>query len=358
MVKFFVFCSIFFVLFIPSAISQTNPIYLLKEGKKALDSHNYEKAIDCFSKALPELREIGDYILLWRAKAYKAINSYKEGLEDIQTLLKTYPKSPLTREAKRVEIEFIKKSDNEEEIESIYEKFIFSYPEDLEIKLEYAQFLKNREKAEKAKIYLKEIFLTSSPLADIAEKLLDKSDITVNDLIKKAQNLNNSYYFKKAENYLLKALNNSSLRQKKEIYSLLGYSLFMQKKYTEAAEAFKKSNDIYWLARSYLRAKDYESFEKMIPKLIQSSEVEIGSLLTNYANIKRRTGDVKGALNILKTVLNKYPTLEEDIMWTTGWILYSSKKFDEAERIFKNLYQNYKKIKYLYWYIRAANKKG
>lgn len=357
MVRFFTLCLFIFFCFIPSALSQTSCFHLLKEGKIALESKNFEKAIDCFSKVIHDLKDVKDYILLWRAKAYYGAGNYEEGLKDIVQLLRDYASSPLAKEAKKVEIEFLKKL-NSNTLESAYESFLRYYPDELGVKLEYAQYLKEKGKIDVAKNYFKEIFLTASPLSEIAEKELNSSDITVNDLIKKAQNLKNAYNYRKAENYLLKALSKASSEQKQRIYKILGYSLFMQKRYNEAVEAFMKTGDTYWLGRAYLRAKDYSSFEKLIPKLFKSKDTESVSLLIHYANIKRRVGDTNEAIALLRKVISEFPHLKEEALWSLGWLFYKTGQFNEAEKIFKELYSTYRKTRYLYWLIRAEDKAG
>ncbi|WP_353684912.1 transglycosylase SLT domain-containing protein [Thermodesulfovibrio sp. 3907-1M] len=344
-------------LFLPSdTLSQFSSLEYLIEGKNSLDSGKFQKAEEYLTKSLPEFKEIGDYILLWRAKAYKNTKKYEEALSDLSEIIKHYPKSPVVKEARTEEIELAKLL-NLPEVEQLYQSFVNEYPEELKIKFEYGVYLKKLGKIEKAKKIFKEIFITSSPFAEQAEKELSVEDITINDLIKKAKALNNAYQFKKAERYLKEALSMKN-SQKSDILPLLGYSLFMQKRYSEAAEIFKHTGDYYWRARALLRAKDYETFEKEMADYMKSADQRISEVFVNYANIKRRAGKYEEAIKTLKMIINKYPSQKENAMWTLAWNYYLMEDYDEAKKILENLCSSYGKLKYLYWLEKVNEIKG
>ncbi len=345
-------------IFLPSdSLSKLSYLDYLIKGKNSLNSGSFQEAEECLTEALKEFKEIGDYILLWRAIAYKKMNKYEEALKDINELKKNYPKSPLIKDARKEEIELAKLL-NLPELEQIYQSFVNEYPEEIKIKFDYGVYLKEHEKLSKAKKIFKDIFITSSSFAEQAEKELSEKDITTNDLIKKAKALNNAYQFKKAEKYLREALSKSTNSQKIEILSLLGYSLFMQKKYSEAADIFKQSGEYYWRARALLRAKNYEIFEKELPDYIDSGDQKISEILINYANIKRRNGESEKAIKILKMILNKYPSAKEDALWFLAWNYYLKKDYDEAKKFFQELYSSFGKLKYLYWLEKVKELKG
>lgn len=353
------FLSIIFILFIfiPSSIlSQPDSLVYLIEGKKALNARKFDDALLLLNKALAEYKEIGDYILFWRAKAYKETQKYEEALKDLENIRKNFSKSPLTKEVRKEEIELTKKI-NEQALKALYDSFIRDYPEDLSIKYEYASYLKNHGDIITAKKLFKEIFISASPLSYEAEKELSANDITVYDIIKKAKNLNNAYQFKKAEKYLREALKNCSGSQKKEILSSLGYSLFMQKKYKESAEVFKEAHEEYWRARALIRAKDFESFEKELKNLIRINDPRIADVLINYANIKRRAGDTEGAIKILRMAISQYPSSKEDALWLIAWNYYLSGSYESAKKTLSELYSSYGKLKYLYWIEKIKEKK-
>ncbi|GAB5046488.1 transglycosylase SLT domain-containing protein [Thermodesulfovibrio sp. TK110] len=344
-------------LFLPSdTLSQFSSLEYLIEGKNSLDSGEFQKAEEYLTKAMPEFKEIGDYIMLWRAKAYKNMRKYEEALNDLSEIRKYYPTSPILKEARKEEIELAKLL-NSSDLEQLYQSFVNEYPEELKIKFEYGVYLKKLGKLEKAKKIFKEIFITASPFAQQAEKELSSDDITIDDLIKKAKALNNAYQFKKAEKYLKEALSMKN-SQKSEILSLLGYSLFMQKKYYEAAEIFKHTGEHYWRARALLRAKDYETFEKEIADYIKSADQRISELLINYANIKRRAGKYEEAIKTLKMIINKYPSQKENSLWSLAWNYYLMEEYDEAKKILESLYSSYGKLKYLYWLEKINEIKG
>ncbi|MCS7215543.1 MAG: transglycosylase SLT domain-containing protein [Thermodesulfovibrio sp.] len=345
-------------IFLPShSLSQLSSIEYLIEGRNSLKVGNFQKAEEYLTKALQEFKEIGDYILFWRAKAYKKMNKYEEALKDINDLKKNYSKSPILKDAKKEEIELVKIL-NLPELEKLYECFINEYPEEIKIKFDYAVYLKERGNLSKAKKIFKDIFITASPLAETAERELSERDITLNDLIKRAKALNNAYHFKKAEDYLRKILTNYDNSQKNEVLSLLGYSLFMQKKYTEAAEIFKKSGDNYWRARALLRSKNYEAFAKELSSYINSGDQRFSEVLINYANIQRRIGEPEKALKILKIVLDKYPHAREEALWFLAWNYYLNKDIEKAGKIFQELYNSYGKLKYLYWLEKVKEING
>lgn len=350
--------SALLLIVLPSAtLSQDSSIGMIVEGKKYLACGDYKKAEELFTNSLPELREIGDYILLWRATAYTGLQKYEAALKDIEEIKKNYPRSPLIKEARKMEIGLAKKI-NSSNVESLYESFVNEYAEDISVKFEYAQYLKEKGQVEKAKKLFKEVFITSSSLADRAESELSNEDITAKDLLKKAKALNSAYQFKKAEKYLKEALSLAKNSDKNEILHTIGYSLFMQKKYTEAAEVFKNCADKYWRARALLRAKDFSTFEKEVPSYLKSDDQRMADVFINYANIKRRAGAHKEASKILKTVIAKYPESREDALWSMAWNYYNSGEYEEAKNILQELYSSYGKLKYLYWIDKINETKG
>lgn len=356
--KFAGLLIILLLLIVPSAtLSEISSIDEIIEARNALKAGNYLKAEEYFTRLLPEFKEIEDYILFWRVKALTGMNKYEEALKDIDFLKKNHPRSPLFKNIKKEEIELAKKL-NLPHLERIYDSFVNEYPEETGIKFEYAIYLKDKGRTEKAKKLLKEIFVTATSFADRAEKELSEKDITVKDLIKKAKALNSAYFFKKSEKYLRDALRRAKDFEIQEVLSELGYSLFMQKRYSEAAEIFKKCSEPYWRARALIRAKDFETFEKELPHYIKLEDARVSEVLINYANIKRRAGEVDEAVKILKMVLSRYPSAKEEGLWYLGWIHYMTGQFDEAKRIFQELYLSYGKPKYLYWLERVNELKG
>lgn len=350
------FALILLTILIPSTVLSSS-LETLKEGKKALDSGNYHKAKECLTRAYSELHEIGDYILLWRARANFGIENFDEALSDINLLKKNYPKSTILKDARKLEIEIIKKNKSGD-LKNAYRNYLLDYPDDIAVKYDYAYYLKEQGNQEEAKKIFKEIFITANSYADRAEKELSKEEITVDDLIRKSKALNSAYQFAKAEKYLREALARAIKNQEDDILQVLGYSLFMQKRYTESAEIYKKLGDPYWRGRSLLRLKDFVTFEKELKEYLKSGDKRIGELLINYANIKRRSGNFSEALNILKTVIDKYPSFSEEAMWYLGWNYYLNGQYREASEAFRKLYSTYGKLKYFYWAERSEEVRG
>lgn len=350
------FALILLTILIPSTVLSSS-LETLKEGKKALDSGNYHKAKECLTRAYSELHEIGDYILLWRARANFGIENFDEALSDINLLKKNYPKSTILKDARKLEIEIIKKNKSGD-LKNAYRNYLLDYPDDIAVKYDYAYYLKEQGNQEEAKKIFKEIFITATSYADRVEKELSKEEITVDDLIRKSKALNSAYQFAKAEKYLREALARAIKNQEDDILQVLGYSLFMQKRYTESAEIYKKLGDPYWRGRSLLRSKDFVTFEKELKEYLKSGDKRIGELLINYANIKRRSGNFSEALNILKTVIDKYPSFSEEAMWYLGWNYYLNGQYREASEAFRKLYSTYGKLKYFYWAERSEEVRG
>lgn len=360
--KLFLLIAFFILIIFPSStLSNLSALDYLILGKKELDSGNFINAKNSFTKALLELKDLGDYILLWRAKANTEMGKYTDALIDLNEIKKNYSFSPVMKDARKHEINILRQIDSPN-INLAYQYYINDYPDDLEMKFYYAQYLKEKNLKDKAKKLFKEIFLTASSFADKAEIELSNEDVTVDDLIKKAKALNNAYMFKKSEKYLREVLrksnNKSNNKINDEILSTLGYSLFMQKKYEESASIYKNINDPYWRGRSLLRARDFNTFEKEMQSYIKSGDQRIGELLINYANIKRRAGNVYESLEVLKTVINKYPSSKEEALWYLGWNQYLIGNYGEAKDIFKELYSKYGNLKYLYWLERINEIQG
>ncbi len=339
-----------------STFSENSYLNILSDGKKYLQSGEYFKAEENFTKILPYFEEIGDYILFWRAESRFGLQEYNEAMGDLEELKKKYPRTPLMKEARKLELE-IAKTLNLPNIENLYESYIADYPDEHIIKFEYAKMLKEKNN-KKAKKLLKEVFLSVSSFADKAEGELSPEDLTADDLLKKGRILNNAYLFKKAEKYLREAFQMSKSSQKSEILSALGYCLFMQKRYSEAAEILKKSADTYWRARALIRAKDFATFESEMPVYMKNNDTRMADVFINYANIKRRAGYTDEAIKILQTIISKYPEAKEEILWNMAWIYYISEEYEEARKVLKQLYSSYGKPKYFYWLDKVNEIKG
>ncbi len=143
-----------------------------------------------------------------------------------------------------------------------------------------------------------------------------------------------------------------------EILKNLGYSLFRQKKYVEAAEVFGRVDDLYYKARSLYRAGDKKGFDTALENLIKSKDKQAGYLLNAVAADKRREKDFEGAIKIYSDVLKNYPSDAEDALWGIGWTQYLSGDYAKSAVTFSQLYGKYDDLKYLYWQARSLEADG
>jgi soluble lytic murein transglycosylase len=341
--------------------------YLLN-GKNSLDKGDYENAISQLTTAYEKLPVLGDYALLWRARAYEDRGDIDRAIADLRTIKERYKDSPLIKTVRIKEIElFQKKSEvrrQKSEVRKILEEFVRDYPSELNIKYAYASLLKENGETEKAKKIFKEIYISVSPLSKSALNELSPSDITTEDLIKRGENLNKAWMFGEAEKCLREALHriqNTEARSqttelKTQILEKLAYSIFRQKRYREAAELYKELNNRYWRARSVFRAGDMEAFESELQELIKTGDKRVASVLIAYGSKQRRDGNIEKALEIFNNTLSKYPSEKEETLWAKGWTYYLSGDYKNASEMFSQLHQIYGGSKYLYWKNKCAEK--
>ncbi len=349
---------------LPSFVSAANasdlqdtdsPIRLIAEGKTSFDKSDNETAIEKLTSAYEKVHVLGDYILLWRARAYEAKGDTDKALADIKTIKDRYKDSPVIKNARTKEIELLQKS-NDPSLLKIFEGFIRDYPSEPGIKYAYAAYLKGNNETDKAKKIFKEIYISPSSMSKTALNELSPSDITVEDLMKKGENLNNAWLFAEAEKSLREALNRCDGQLRNEIMEKLAYSIFRQKRYKEAAELYKTLNNKYWRARSLLRTGDIETFESELPEFVKTGDRRFASLLIAYGTKKRRDGNIEKALEVFNNTLSKYPSEKEDILWAKGWTYYLSGEYGNASDLFSQLYDVHGGSKYLYWKNRCAEK--
>ncbi|MBI4691153.1 MAG: transglycosylase SLT domain-containing protein [Nitrospirae bacterium] len=332
---------------------------LLIKGKKELDAGRYIEAAESLSAAYEGLPVVGDYILFWLARAQREMSNYAESNSRINELVKHFPDSPLKKKALSMKIKNIIYSKEMLQDFQIFGSYVKDYPEDCEIKLLFAQLLKNKGETEKAKKMFKDIYIRSEGMfSKMAYNELTPSDITLNDLIEKSQNLMDAMEFKKAETILRAAVLKDDGRQKAEILKKLGNSVFRQRRYKEAAELYEKAGDHYSMAKAIYRAGEKSTFDDVLKKLASMGDRRIGSLLILAASDKRRNGEIAEALSIYKNVTTNYPSEAEDSLWGTGWTYYRGGEYQKAHDIFSDLYSIYGRSKYLYWKARSLERSG
>ncbi|MBF0558147.1 MAG: transglycosylase SLT domain-containing protein [Nitrospirae bacterium] len=322
----------------------------LLQGKNSLENGEYDKAILLLTAAYEKLPVIGDYALLWRSKAYEGKENHAGAIEDLRTIKLKYKESPLLKKARLSEIELLLKQNDPSAGKSL-DSLVREYPSNMELKYMYAQYLKANNERAKAKELLREVFSSVCPLSANAYNELSPSDITVEDLIKKGKALISVWQFDEAEKTLREALglNNDNSRDKPQIIDNLAYSLFMQKKYREAAELYKKTNNAFWRARSVFRTGDMDAFKAEIPEFESSRDKRMAEVMIAYGSMRRREGNSEEALQLFDDTLKLYPAAREEVLWATGWAYYLSRDYKKASKFLSLLAETYGEPKYTYW---------
>jgi len=330
-----------------------NAAQSLLEGKNSIERCEYEKAITLLTAAYEKLPVLGDYALLWRSRAYEGMENSDKALEDLKSIKEKYTGSPLLKQARLKEMELLKKK-GDPSVGGLLEGLLKDYPSDMEIKYAYAQYLKGINDLQRAKELFREVFISTCSLSANALNELSSSDITVADLAKKGKALNAALRFEEAEKVNREALalysgSPHKADEKSLITDSLAYSLFMQKRYREAAELYKDTNNSLWRARSILRAGDIDTFQSELPEFVKTADKRMAGVMLAYGAMKRRAGKSGEAFDIFSSVLSHYPAAREEALWATGWTYYVSGDYKKASKVLSQLAATYGDPKYLYW---------
>ena len=353
------------ILFLILFITCCSPLYgeeidgkaCLVIGKNELENGQYEKAIFNLSAAVREFPLLSDYAMLWLSDAYHEAGNHKDSLKTIRTLLAKYPHSSLVKKSR---ISEIKESEevSEENIQKLYESYLKDYSSDTGMRYSYAQWLKKNGKTDIAKSVFKDIYVDAGLLSGNAYSELSPSDITLEDVVKRALNLIQLMDYKGAESALRSLMLKDDGRLKNEIIKGLGLSLFRQKKYLEAAEVYKKANERYWEVRSLYRAGEKEAVNSVIDELLKSGDKRVVSILIAIASDKRRDGNSEEAVKVYQNVMEKFPTECEEALWGLGWTYFLKGEYKKAIDVFTKLNDTYNDTKYLYWKARSIEAAG
>lgn len=350
------------ILLFPVYVNASEDISVhLLNGKKNIDNGNYDRAITELTIAYEKLPVLGDYALFWRAASFEGKRDISKAIDDIKTIRRKYPDSPLIKNVRMKEIELV--SAESGDIDSLFESFVRDYPSEYSVKYAYALHLKKSNRTEEAKKIFKDLYISASSFSKNALNELMPDDITVEDMIMHGKNLNNAWSFVEAEKCFRDALKKANISSKgaelkNQIIEGLAYSLFRQKRYNEASELYKKVNNQYWHARSLLRARAIELFESELPAFKGNGDKRFASILIAYGSMKRREGDVETAIKIFSDIISLYSSEREDALWNMGWTYYLSGNYEKAENIFKQLYETYGDSRYLYWKNKCAEMIG
>jgi soluble lytic murein transglycosylase len=320
------------------------------QGRKDLEALRYSDAIQNFSLAQRELPLIEDYTLYYLSEAYHGSGDHQKSLETIQYLLERYPATPLRKKVRMAEIR--EEKERGSDVLPLYEAYARDYQDDEETLFLYGKLLREEGDATGAATVFKKIYVNASEFSHAARAELKPEDIQAKDILERVSNLFRRYNFAEAERDLRQILGtDDALRE--EILEKLGYSLFRQKKYREAAEIFGRGGDLYYQARSFYRAGDKKGFDAALSELIAGHDSRAGYLLNAEAADKRREKDFEGAEKIYTEVLRNYPSDAEDALWGIGWSQYLSGAYAKAAATFSQLYEKYDDLKYLYWQARS-----
>jgi soluble lytic murein transglycosylase len=329
----------------------------LRDGKSDLAAGRVEDSIRELDNAQKEFPLLGDYALFYLSSAYQKLGDHTKALASVRSLLQRYPDSPLVRKTRAVEAAEAKEIPGGDALK-IFGAYVKDYPDDEKAAMTYGMLLEQTgEKAQAASVF-KKVYIMAGALSDQALAELKAEDITPADLNERASNLIKNYEYKEAERDLRKALSMDCGKDRDGILRTLGYTLFRQKRYDEAAAVYKKIDDTYARARSLYRAGEKERFVSVLDDLAARKDRRAGGLLLAFAADKRRDKDIDGALKLYETVLEGFPTDREEAMWGMGWTYYLSGDYRKAAEMFSELQGAYDDPKYLYWKARSLEALG
>jgi soluble lytic murein transglycosylase len=344
---------------LPSAASAAVPDAArnLRDGKSDLDAGRVEESIRELEVAQKEFPLLGDYALFYLSSAYQKLGDHAKALAAVRSLLERYAESPLVRKSRSIEAAEAKEMPGEDALK-IFGEYVKDYPDDEKAAMTYGILLKQTgEKAQAAAVF-KKVYIMAGAFSDQALAELKAEDITPEDLNDRASNLIKNYEYKEAERDLLRALSMDCGKDRDDIQRTLGYALFRQKRYDEAAAVYKKIDDTYARARSLYRAGDKERFASVLDDLTARKDRRAGGLMLAFAADKRREKDIDGALKLYETVFEGFPPDREEAMWGMGWTYYLSGDYRKAAEMFSKLQGAYDDPKYLYWKARSLEALG
>jgi len=351
-------CVVLLCLFLsPNLAAGADGKEYFKNGKCDLDAGRYEEAVRKLTEASREFPLLEDYSLLYLSTAYHQLGDHKKSLDAVRTLVLKNPQSPLIRKARAAEVREAREIPGEKLL-PIFDSYVRDYPDDEEMNVTYAFFLKQSGDVGRAKEVFKKVYLRAGTLSHTAFSELSPSDLNSSDMLERATNLIKRSEFREAEREMRKALPACAPVNRTEILRSIGLSLFKQKEYREAAEIYDKINDVFLKARSLYRVGDKQGFESALKELMERNDKRAGGLLIAFAGDKRRDGDLDGALKIYDDVVSRYPSDAEEATWGTGWTHYVASDYRKAAGVFSKLYSKYEDPKYLYWQARSAELSG
>lgn len=356
-----------FLLFLQASpvLSEDGIISDLRKAQELLQEEKYGQALSILKELDKKDNLVHDVVLLYIALAEKGLKEFEGSNNTVKRLVKEYPDSPLLKRARSIEARNnVSLLDSEiiaeatQGHESSLMEYLRSCPDDHEVSLLFAGYLKKKGEIKRAKELFLRVYKGNSRFSEDALLELDPSDITAEVLTEKASNYIREMEYKRAEGVLKRALSmKDGTMPLDEIRKKLGYTLFMQKRYAEAAEEYLKAGDTFNAARSYFRKGDIEKFNRLLSILVSMKDKRAGSLKIVLASKKRREGNIEEALRLFEEVKRDYPQLTEDASWGIAWTYYRSGRYSDAHRVLTELNAKYPSSKYSYWFRRAEEQK-
>jgi soluble lytic murein transglycosylase len=331
----------------------------LRLGKNGLETSDYKRAVEEFSKYLTDADMLQDYALYWRSKAYKELNMTEEALKDIKTIKKTYSSSPIVPFALRFEIEIVSGISEKKTVE-LCKEYITRYPKSNNIRFLYAETLKKMGNDSEARIQYKKLYLKGETLPKNIVNYYNFHRLGSVSQMKRAEGLIKEFKYSEAEELMMANIDRTTGENLRHVYSQLAYSLFLQKKYKLAADYFQEAGDIYSQTFSLYRA-DYDRYKKHIHQnietLTQKGDPKADVLRLKIGQQAKNNRDFDQALNILLSI-KKNPSNDEEVSWYTGWTYFLKGDYDKSYDVFSTLEGKYPNPKYLYWMARSIENQG
>lgn len=318
---------------------------------------DFESALGNLGEAREALPAVGDYLLLFMARAHLEMKHHQEALRAIARLKEEHPSSPLLKDALALEIKSLL-VDETVGVLPLLEEYTSRYPSDMEMRLLHGRLLKKEGQRAEADAVLREIYISAGPLSKDAYKAMKHRDLGPDDLLRRAANLIQGGSYAEAERVVRSLLRKKNYSRREDVLKNFALCLFRQKKYGEAAGAYLKVDDLYNAARAFLRAGREDDFYRTLDEMVARKDAQAADLMVALADSLRRSGSAPNALELLSEARTLFPAAEEQALWAEGWTYYTQGNFPKALETFGRLHDAYGSGKYLYWKARAAEKAG
>ena len=323
---------------------------------------------------LPEIKGklvfIEDYILYYEAEAALGLGQKGKAEELFLKILTLYPDSAAGRDARKRLADIYAENERYGEAEKMYLLLI----RETDSRWDKAVYLKNLgETKEKQGLFREasgmfERIWAEHPevsFSDYVFELHRKNEEiftpSPRQFAKRGEILFKAGSWEKALEAFSRAPQTSAVRIK------TGICLHRLSRFQEALEVFSGIDSpkaFYWKGMTLLsmeREKEAIGTFELLHKLNPKSAWAAKSLL-RAARLRHLREEFEEAQRLYRLVIEKYPRREEvgKSAWNLGWIHYRKKEYEKALEIFSDRAWAYggERERFLYWYARAAEKKG